>query len=48
MCMEMPTPCKCCGELFDLLDGNGCDVCNIIYCEKCLEETFDICEYCKD
>lgn len=41
MCeMEMPTPCRACGEVFDLLDGYGSDKWypNTIICKSCFEK----------
>jgi hypothetical protein len=37
-CMEMPCLCDLCGMWFDLLDGKGCDLCNVVFCKDCVDE----------
>jgi len=45
--MDMPCLCDC-GTWFDLNDGNPCDSCDVIQCEKCIEQPWDICPLCKE
>ena len=43
---SQPCPC-CCGEWFDLPDGNPCGSCKTLFCENCVDEPFDRCPGCK-
>ena len=46
---EDSQPCLCpCGEWFDLDEGNPCGSCKKVFCEECVDEPFEDCNYCKD
>ena len=48
MSEQWEEPCVCdCGEVFELQDGVGCDKCNKVYCENCVNSR-NICEYCDE
>jgi hypothetical protein len=36
---SMPTPCKACGEIFDLNDGKPCHKCHVVFCPDCARYT---------